>query len=241
VATRPTWPPFAASVAVLFLANIGGSQGLDGSAPALRRWAFLFAAASLGGLALIAGAAVIYLDPSILPDGTLREFAEHWRSTYADGVVVYDRPGTFLKPTLSWWGFARLEIARLGYFFWFLADGFSPAHRWLNIIIHIPLYSLALVGATVVVWRPRTLSPVAVTAGLAALMYLLIVDVYHATTFLDFDWRYRAPAYPWIILLAAIGTNWIGSTWRRQQTSMKNVAERKLHELTPEMDPENDM
>jgi hypothetical protein len=208
VFTRPTWPPVVATVIALGLASTMGAASTEGRK---RVWAALFAIAAIGGAALIAITAQGYLDPSIIPVGFLREFAEYWRPTYEAGVVVYDRHDTFLTPDVSWWGFARLEIARLGYFFLFLAEDFSSAHRWLNIVVHVPLYGLALVGAFIVIRRPQTLSAAAVTAGLSALMYLLIVDVYHAITFLDYDWRYRAPAYPWIILLAAIG----GTTWRR--------------------------
>ena len=209
VVTRPTWPPVAATVIALILVSVFGAAG---SRTRTRAWGALFAAGFIGGALLVAISAQGYLEPSIIPAGFLREFAEHWRSTYEAGVVVYHRPGTYMTPDISWWGFARLEIARLGYFFWFLADEFSQGHRWLNIVVHVPLYGLALVGAFIVIRRPQTLSTTAVTAGLAALMYLLIVDVYHAITFLDYDWRYRAPTYPWIILLAAIGgTAWSGS------------------------------
>jgi len=210
VITRPTWPPVAATVLLLGLVSLSEQFEFGKN---FRGWKIVFLAASIGGVGLVAITALGYLNPTIIPVSFLREFAEYWRSTYETGVVVYDRPGTYLTPDTAWWGFARLELARLGYFFWFLADDFSPAHQWLNISGHVPLYGLALIGGFFVLRRPQELSRIAVTTGLAAMMYLLIIDVFHAVTFLDYDWRYRAPAYPWIIFLAAIGGTKLVAAW----------------------------
>ena len=38
-----------------------------------------------------------------------------------------------------------------------------------------------------------------------AISYIVIVDAYHAVTIVDFDWRYRAPVYWAIWLIASFG------------------------------------
>jgi len=201
--TRPPWPPVL--VTVLTMMILAGRLRLADSAPIVRLWILWVSAGAAATVALIYAAAALALDPALAPTEDLRAAMKDWRPWYAQGMVVNFRPETYLPADESLWGFARLSFARLVYFFWFTADGFSASHRWINIAGHVPLYTLALFGSVTVI-RAHTLSRPMLALGLAALTYVLATDAFHAITSVDYDWRYRAPIYPWLIVLAVIGT-----------------------------------
>lgn len=200
--TRPTWPPLVFTV--LFMPIL--IRGMDHKPlnNVVRTWFIFFGTGTLVLIILIFLSSAVFLDPSLAPVTFLKEAAIDWRQWHVDGMVVIERPETFLVPQESLWGFSKLSLMRLVYFFWFSADGFSNAHNWINIIGHIPLYGLAIIGI-VTTFRIPELPLFARSLGIAGLTYILAADAYHAITILDFDWRYRAPIYPWLLILAAIG------------------------------------
>jgi hypothetical protein len=213
VLTRPTWPPVV--VTVLTIALLSGRLRRGDAASAVRLWVLLGCAAAVATVMLIFGAAAVALDPSLAPTRDIGAAMDDWRPWYAQGMVVLFRPETYLPAEESLWGFVRVSFARLAYFFWFTADGFSAAHRWINVAGHVPLYALAIIGTFAVV-RIRHLSRLGLTLGLAALTHVLAADAFHAITFVDFDWRYRAPTYPALVVLAAIGAALV---WRSRRST----------------------
>jgi hypothetical protein len=155
-------------------------------------------------VALIAVSAVLHHQPDLLPPGGMRDLLQRWRRFFEGGVVVIGRPETFLPPADSAVAFIRVALARIVYFFWFQADAFSPRHQLVNLIGHVPLYGLALVGLWAAVLG-RALDSLPRLAALVAAAWIAATCLFHAATILDFDWRYRAPVYPALIFLAALG------------------------------------
>ena len=199
--TRPTWPPLAAAIGVAAL--LSGPFLRANATAMIGTWWRLAAA---GAAVVIVGTLVLvaaYRDLSLVPFDVMLRPMTVWRDYLENGVVVIARPETMFPPLDTYWGFLRVVLARLVYYFWFVGEGFSRTHRIANIAGHVPLYLFAAMGVLSVL-RNR-IGPGAVHVGLVLISYVLALDAYHAVTILDFDWRYRAPAYPAFAYLAAVG------------------------------------
>ena len=202
--SRPTWPPvlgMAVSAALL-----AGALA-EGPLAALRRWRLLMLLL-LGAAAIaIPLSAALHFDPSVMPFAGARDILLRWRPYFEGGVAVISRPETYLGPRDSFLEFATVPIARLAYFFWFTADGFDSAHGLANIAGHAPLYVLAMIGTFTAV--RGSVHGLALAIGLIATIWIAMTAAFHAVTILDFDWRYRAPVYPALILLAGLGVAYL--------------------------------
>ena len=196
VFTRPAWPPLIMAVG----AAAGAARLVVASQPVLRAWILTGAVGAVG--ALLAGAKV-YTDPTVLPDGALRDLVVFYGHDIKEGIVVLARPDTYVGPVTTTVGILGVMLARLVQFFAFAADGFSDRHRLVNIAGHVPLYVLALFGVGAAVGR--RLPSAARAMAMVAIVWIVAVALYQAATLVDFDWRYRAPVYPALIYLAALG------------------------------------
>jgi len=156
----------------------------------------------VGGLFL----GVIFLaNPEILPEGTLRSSFRLFAAHTGNGEIQWARPEAKLLPDHSRLGMARIVAARLAYYFWFIADDYSFSHKLINAVTVLPLYSLVLLAITRVFFLPKSLTDQERLIGILMIAFIGMFDVYHAITILDFDWRYRAPIYPAMFVLAVIG------------------------------------
>jgi len=155
----------------------------------------------------------ILANPGLLPEGMLRVSFQLFGEHMAKGEIQWARPDAKLSPDGSYWGIARVVAARLGYFFWFIASDYSDRHKLINVITVIPLYTLVSIPIIQMVCFPKMLSDQQRLIGILMIAFIGMFDVYHAITILDFDWRYRAPVYPALFVLAIIGStsvvNWI--------------------------------
>ena len=153
----------------------------------------------------IAVHAWIIFEPSAWQWQTLSDLANFFHPYHAQGWVVWERPETYVSPPTTVGGFAEVSFLRLAYFFWFLADDFSPKHYFVNLLTFVPMYFLFITGLVSSLRKTsRNPRPVFLWASIA-IGHILIVDAYHAVTILDFDWRYRAVVYWAFYLFAGIG------------------------------------
>lgn len=203
---RPTWPPVAAAMA--------SAAYIAGNSPhgALRRFGTVLLAGAAATVVGMLAVAWLFYRVDLAPDWTLA-LIHRWRPFLAGGQVVLARPDTFLGPQDSVLGFASVMAMRIPSYFRFWAEGLSRPHTILNAVTHVPLYALALAGLTRLTLRPNSLTSFALVLGLTAVVLVLALDAFHCITILDFDWRYRAPAYPPMILLAALA---LSSPWPRR-------------------------
>jgi len=159
----------------------------------------LFAAALAIGVMLVH-------NPGLLPwDGVARTLAIY-HEEISQGHVVWVRPESYVTGGEDLLVFFKVSLLRLGYFFWFLADDFSFGHTVLNVAFFPALYGTVVAGLFAAYSATR--ADAAQVVGWIALMAtacVLCFAVFHAVTILDYNWRYRAPAYPALFLLSAIG------------------------------------
>lgn len=154
------------------------------------------------GVAGITVRAWFYADITRWPVAFLRPALTELAGREKTGEVVWDRTETSQTPPETTADHVLIQLDRFIRFFQFTAPGYSSRHNLINVIYYVPLYALALLGLVDGLLGSSDLRRrvVAVTATwIAAVAWL------HALTVLDFDWRYRLPVLPYVIVLAACG------------------------------------
>jgi hypothetical protein len=194
---RPTGMVLIPDLAwAIYLSRTGGK--------AIRRGPVLAALAA----ALLAAAAVfawLMQDPSRWPLDSLSAAFRDTAAGYAVGEVVSARPETWHVPPAALADFMVISADRFLHFFAIGAGGFSLGHWLVELAFFLPCYALAG-WLAVALWRGRTaFAAPERKVFLAAFGALLSYAVFHGLVQVDFDWRYRTPILPHLILLAAGG------------------------------------
>ncbi len=165
----------------------------------------VLAALAAGAAALAFAFAWFMQDPSRWP---FEAFGSAFRDTaayYAIGEVVSGRPETFHAPPRQLVDFALISADRFLHFFAVDAAAFSRGHAVAGYVFFLPCYALAA-WLAFALCRGRTgFAARERKVFLAAFGALLSYAVFHGLVQVDYDWRYRVPILPHLILLAAGG------------------------------------
>jgi 4-amino-4-deoxy-L-arabinose transferase-like glycosyltransferase len=173
-------------------------------ARAIRRGPVL-AALGAGIALLVLAFAWLVQDPGRWP---FAAFAGSFRTTAADyalGEVVSARWETYHLPPVQLTDFALISLDRFLHFFALDAATFSRPHAIAELVFFLPCYALAA-WLAVALWRRGTAFEAPERkVFLAAFGALLSYAVFHGLVQVDYDWRYRLPILPHLILLAGGG------------------------------------
>ena len=181
--------------------------------PSPRAMAAGLAACMLGGATLFAW---LVAAPGRWPFGRLSSAFETVASGYAVGEVVSGRPETAHAPPTGVADILLISADRFLHFFAVGAEGFSVAHWAVSLAFFLPVYALAgWLG--IVLWRGNDgLGENQRRLFLASMGAVLAYASFHALVQVDFDWRYRLPILPHLILLAAGGAADLSRRARRR-------------------------
>jgi hypothetical protein len=124
---------------------------------------------------------------------------------YYQGVIIDDRPHTYHLPPASFADYAAITLSKLIHYFYFTDVHFSLSHRVINWLVFMPSYLLCIIGLSSLLSRKIYLDS---KHSLISICVLIIsfFALYHAMTVIDFDWRYRLPVIPYLLVIASIGT-----------------------------------
>lgn len=116
-----------------------------------------------------------------------------------NGVVILNRPETWIQPPETFLDFVYLYFLRLLQFFNPYSEGFSVIHIVLNLI------QFAVVLYAIIVWsliggKFKFLD----NCIIIILVFSLVVSLFHTFTQIDYDWRYRFPIIMPLIMLFPI-------------------------------------
>lgn len=188
--TRPSAPPVVASI-LLFLI----SSRLPLPVVNVKRLAWLSLSAVIV-VALVYGAVF----EAVLSTPTQSEQLTFIGSMVSKGIVIHDRPDTFIALTPTLLDIARLFLLRLIMFFSPYASTFSTSHIVANCVI------LLLFLASVIAWFMLPLERSKNTRNSAhfLLVTTLSVAMFQAATLIDFDWRYRFPVIAPMLLFVTM-------------------------------------
>lgn len=123
----------------------------------------------------------------------------------SQGVVVHDRPETWLGPTFGLLAYFKLYCYKFAFFFTPGLKAFSRGHNIYNLVFFSFLYTGAVIA-----WKelPLLAKQLRKTVLFAATL-IVITAIYHAATLIDFDWRYRFPIIPLLIMTSVEGVEWL--------------------------------
>jgi hypothetical protein len=151
-----------------------------------------------GGLVVAAlmfvGHTLLVRHPERWPMGAFARGVRWDARSYQRGDVVFGRPETSHAPPSTFVDYAAITADRFVHFFAFTAPSFSRAHKLANAAFYFPLYLLAIIGVV----RRRD-ADVAIFCALI----VLAVAFWHSLVIVDYDWRYRLPVLPHLIVIAA--------------------------------------
>jgi hypothetical protein len=165
-------------------------------------------AASLVALTAVAGTflfAWFVQQPSRWPMEAFTRPLERTARFYAVGEVVSGRPETAHAPPVSVLDHVVIAGDRFLHFFAVTAADFSLSHNLVNAVFFVPAYALALWLVVAMVRQGDGLSQRQRDVFLAAATFVLVTAAFHGLLQIDFDWRYRLPILPHLVLLAAGG------------------------------------
>lgn len=117
------------------------------------------------------------------------------------GIVIHDRAETWLKSPSSTMDYFYLIIYKIVMFFNPILTAFTLKHKLINGLFFLSSYILTLVG----VFGSRVLTTFNRSVIFFAVSFSLVTAVYHAVTIIDYDWRYRFPIVPILLLSSTIG------------------------------------
>ncbi|HWF85125.1 MAG TPA: hypothetical protein VG222_09770 [Vicinamibacterales bacterium] len=159
---------------------------------------------------LVAGAvladALIMMRPGVWPFAAVSGWIHQLSGEYHRGVVVFDRPDTFAAPPVAYRSFVALTLWKWLCYFAPWARDYSVSHKALSLLFFGPLYLFAAVALAT--WRDRRLKALLV-------FYVLAFSAFHAVQQIDFDYRYRMPVLPALIVMAGVGWTALSARTRR--------------------------
>jgi hypothetical protein len=165
---------------------------------------------ALAGLALIIlGTAAIFAwlmqDSGRWPLDSLANAFARTSHDYQLGAVVFGRPETFHAPPANLLDYMLISADRFIHFFAIGAVGFSLGHWVAALLFFVPCYLLS--GWMLIsLWRgDDALEEGGRRVLLFAVGAILSYALFHGLVQVDFDWRYRVPILPHLMLLAAAG------------------------------------
>jgi len=124
-----------------------------------------------------------------------------------DGVIIHDRPETYILFNNDYISIINVFATRFIYFFSPFSINYSLAHTIVNLIVFITVGLFILAGELMLLKRNYNSSNQfnilrSLTWGL-----ILTIATFHSITLIDYDWRYRYPLIPLILLLAMLHAN----------------------------------
>lgn len=174
------------------------------SSPGAFRKVATAVAAATGGAGSVLFAWVMQ-QPERWPASVLAGTVQATAAQYAIGEVVSGRPETFHAAPRSVAEFAAISVDRVAHFFAISASDFSLGHTLVNAAFFLPAYALAVLALAAGAAGRGGFSSGHRDVQLAAAAFILLTAWFHGLLQVDFDWRYRAPILPHLILLAGAG------------------------------------
>ncbi|OGY37299.1 MAG: hypothetical protein A3E36_02115 [Candidatus Andersenbacteria bacterium RIFCSPHIGHO2_12_FULL_45_11b] len=145
-------------------------------------------------------------------------YIHYFASLFERGVLVRDRASLIIPVTWSSslslvniYTFIKILFLRFLLFWAPAISDFSLPHTLINIITLIPLYIFAIFGISKYAKR-----------HILGITVIIIFWIFQSFTELDYDWRYRTPVLPALIIFAGMGAADYLQTGR---TLIKNIRE----------------
>jgi hypothetical protein len=129
------------------------------------------------------------------------------------GIVVNNRPYTYHKVPVSAVDYVLIIADKFLHFFAVFTRDYSLKHKIFNHFFFLPVYGLALITLYEIFRKKSKLSHEEWNLAFLSAIFIIIFALFHSITILDYDWRYRLPCIPPLIVLAGIGSMQLKGYW----------------------------
>ena len=136
---------------------------------------------------------------NVFPEIFYDTFQYH-RSYYFEGVIINDRPHTYVEVPKNIIDIVKIILLRFISFFIFYDELFSIKHNILNILVFTPLYLLSFF--TLFKFNSYEIAQKKII--LTMILTIISFSFFHSILLIDYDWRYRIPCLIPISILAAM-------------------------------------
>jgi len=215
VSYRPASIPLLATFAIGTIATIQTKAATPESRARYSR--LLFSFTMIGVIIILLLGSLLAQNPNLWPFDFARGEVDFTSQNYNKGIVIHGRPETFHQPPVALIDYIAITLDKFIHYFSPTAEGFSFIHKVYSILFYIPIYLLAGFGVLFLFLKDGYRRTSTWLVALTASLFVLFFASYHAVLTIDFDWRYRVPCIPVLILLAALGVNRIIAVNRLQQ------------------------
>jgi hypothetical protein len=204
---RPAWPPllmFAIlSIIIAFLFNWAETDPN-------KRHNFIIRCAFLACI-LIPTIIFIHSYLMLYPDKWPFPFLENVLSMvsndYQRGIVLYAHSETYHPPPSNFLDYAFISPHKMVAYFYISVDSYSFKHSLFNYIFFLPVYCLSIIAVVKLFKKDSGLSSLNWWYIFSCTLFIFSFSFFHALEQIDFDFRYRVPCLPPLILLASLGLN----------------------------------
>jgi hypothetical protein len=203
---RPTGLPLIATFAICAIVTMQTRAITPGQTQA-RYSRFLFLFITIGIIFGFFLASVLAQNPDLWPFDFARSPIDSISRVYNSGKVMSDRPETSHLPPAALIDYVAITLDRFIHYFLPTAEGFSFIHKVMSSLFFIPIYCLAGFSFLCLFSKNGYSRTNTWLVAQTAVLFVLFYASYHAITWIDFDWRYRVPCIPVLILLAALGVD----------------------------------
>jgi len=180
------------------------------------RWGIFFFSLTVFALVLISFHSAVIKNTVLWPF----EFGKNYLSnsvvgTYREGMVIRGRPHTYHLAPVTIGDYISITLDKFVHYFYFSDKMFKFFHKIINYLIFLPLYSLFILGI-IGTFKKASLPNV---KSLIALSLIIIIgfSLFHASTGLDYHWRFRLPIFPYLLFVAGIGLDFLLRSFSRRR------------------------
>ena len=139
-----------------------------------------------------------YLD---LGDNQLQEKINFFKERLSRGVVIDDRPETYLSGKDSTFYYFKIMTLRYIYFFAPYAQDFSLIHKLYNISYFSIIYIL-IIYCLFNFKKNRKKEQMVIVI---MILFITSFALFHSIYLIDYDWRYRMPTYVPMLIISFFG------------------------------------
>lgn len=122
---------------------------------------------------------------------------------YQNGIVVHDRLYTYHLAPTTLWDYIFITADKFIHYFYFSDRLFSLTHKLINYLFFVPTYVLFILGIIASVDKRIHFNIKSLVA--IAIAVIIAFSLFHSMTLIDFDWRYRLPILPYMLLISGLG------------------------------------
>lgn len=164
--------------------------------------------------------ALVVQDPSRWPTERLADAIRVQSGEYSAGQIVRDRPETYHSAPDDLLDYVLVTADRFRHFFRFTMDAFSRSHNLFNVAFFVPVYLLVVATLVRLAAGRLPVGPRERDVVLLSVVVVFSYAVFHSLTQIDYDWRYRVPVIPHLVLLAAVAVAGRGGARERSGTTL---------------------